>query len=128
MAKSLKVIPRRKAASTKKATSKNAFVKKATPKKKVAVHTVDNQYGKGGKTGIIRKMASAGRSRKQILDKLESLNPDIPRKTNAGLVSVELGKMDMRDIPSGVTNGTRKKTITVTAKKKTEKKKISLVK
>ena len=108
----------KKKVSTKKATSKNAFVKKATPKKKVAVHTVDNQYGKGGKSEIIRKMAKAGKTRKQILDKLESLNPDIPRKTNAGLVSIELGKMNMRDIPSGATNGTRKKTITVTAKKK----------
>ncbi len=107
----------KKKVATKKATSKKPVAKKATPKKEVA-HTVDNQYGKGGKTGIIRKMASAGKTRKQILDKLESLNPDIPRKTNAGLVSIELGKMNMRDIPSGATNGTRKKTITVTAKKK----------
>ncbi len=126
MAKAKTVV--KKKVATKKATSKKPVVKKTTSEKKVAVHTVDNQYGKGGKTGVIRKMASAGKTRKQILDKLESMNPDIPRKTNAGLVSVELGKLDMRDIPSGATNGTRKKTITVTAKKKTGKKKISLVK
>ena len=117
MAKASKKGKAGKKVVTKKATSKTT-AKKATSEKVVTKHTVDNQYGKGGKTGVIRKMALAGKTRKDILDKLVSLNPEISRKTNSGLVSVELGKMNMRDIPSGATNGTRKKTITVTAKKK----------
>ncbi len=121
MAKASKKEKATKKVATKKATSKTT-AKKATSEK-VVTHTVDNQYGKGGKTGVIRKMALAGKTRKAILDKLVSLNPEISRKTNSGLVSVELGKMNMRDIPSGATNGTRKKTITVTAKKVTAKKK-----
>lgn len=96
--------------SKKKAASKS----KVTPKKNN--HVVTNQYGKGGKTAIIRKMVSSGKNRKQILDKLESLAPDIPRKTNAGLVSVTLQKLGMRNIPSGVINGSRKKTIKVKTK------------
>lgn len=98
----------------KKVVTKKKTAKKAPSKK----HTVDNQYGNGGKTAIVKKMVEAGKSRKQILDKLESLNPDVPRKSNAGLVSVILGKMDKRNISSGVEGHTKKKTITVKGSKK----------
>ncbi len=108
-----------KAASKKKATSK-----KAAPEKKASIskangtsRVVENQYGKGGKSAIVRKMVETGKNRKQILDKLESLNPDIPRKTNAGLVSVILKQLGKRGISSGVVNGSRKKTIKVSSKK-----------
>jgi len=96
--------------------TKTASKSKATPKKNG--HVVENQYGKGGKTAIVVKMVAAGKNRKQILDKLESLAPDIPRKTNAGLVSVTLQKLGKRNIPSGVTNGSKKKTIKVKGSKK----------
>lgn len=100
---------------------------KASKKKDSATKTkrvVENGYGKGGKTGLVRKMVDQGKNRKQILDKLESLNPDIPRKTNAGLVSITLGKLGKRDIDSGGTPG-RKKTIVVKGVKKGAKKKAS---
>ena len=101
-------------ATKSRAASKS---KKVTPKKDKVVE-VNNQYGKGGKTAVIIKMVEAGKDRKQILDKLESLNPDIPRKTNAGLVSITLSKLGKRNIPSGVTNGSRKKNVKVSGSKK----------
>ena len=81
-----------------------------------------NQYGKGGKIGVIKKMVASSKNRKQILDKLESLNPEIPRKTNAGLVSITLKKLGKRDIPSGTTRGAHKKVIKVVNSKKMKKK------
>ena len=106
--------------SKKKAATKGkakASKKKIPATKKV----VENNYGKGGKTGLVVKMVEQGKNRKQILDKLESLNTDIPRKTNAGLVSITLKKLGKRDIDSGGTPG-RKKTIVVKGAKKVVKK------
>jgi len=98
----------------KKAATKKSTAKKAPSKK----HTVDNQYGNGGKTAIVKKMVAAGKNRKQILDKLESMNPDVPRKSNAGLVSVILNQMGKRSIASGVEGHAKKKTIKVKGSKK----------
>jgi len=105
---------KKKTATKKKA---KASKKEAPAKKRV----VENEYGKGGKTGLITKMVDQGKNRKQILDKLESLNSDIPRKTNAGLVSITLKKLGKRDIDSGGTRG-RKKAIVVKGAKKSAKK------
>jgi len=109
----------------KKATKKGkAKASKKTSAKKVPAtkKVVENIYGKGGKTGIITKMVEQGKNRKQILDKLVSLNPDVTRKTNSGLVSTTLGKMDKRNIDSGVTHGKKKIVVVKGAKKKGAKK------
>jgi len=102
--------------ATKKVTKKKATAKKAPSKES----TVNNQYGNGGKTAIVKKMVAAGKNRKQILDKLESMNPDVPRKSNAGLVSVILNQMDKRNIASGVEGHAKKKTIKVKGSKTTK--------
>ena len=109
---------------SKKKTATKGKVKASKKKASVTKRVVENNYGKGGKTAIVVKMVDQGKNRKQILDKLESLNPDIPRKTNAGLVSITLQKLGKRGIDSGGTRG-RKKTIVVKGAKKKDAKKAS---
>jgi len=117
----MEVIPMGKKA-TKKGKAKAS--KKTSAKKKVPAteKVVENVYGKGGKTGIIVRMVEQGKNRKQILDKLVSLNPDVTRKTNSGLVSTTLGKMNKRNIDSGVARGKKKIVVVKGAKKKGAKK------
>jgi len=68
---------------------------------------------KGKKVLTILKMVEAGKTRKQIIDKLVSLDENISRKSNAGLVSHILTKNALT-IESG-TDRAKKKTITATA-------------
>ena len=90
--------------ATKKETTKKAAVKK-DPKKG------------DGKTALVLKMAEAGKTRKQIIDKLVEMNPDVSRKSNAGLVVHIFKRYDLiGKVDSGVERKAKKK-IKVKAKK-----------
>jgi len=69
------------------------------------------------KTEIVLKMVAAGKTRKVILDKLVSLDENISRKSNAGLVSHIFKAHDLLGkVESGAKKGPAKKEVKVTAK------------
>ena len=77
---------------------------------------VANQAKKNGKgkTEIVLKMVEAGKTRKQIIDKLEEMDSNISRKSNAALVSRIFKAHDLAGkVASGVERGATKKTIKV---------------
>jgi len=87
-----------------KKTKKEKSMKEQKPAK------TKKESTKGVKVLTILKMVEAGKTRKQIIDKLVSINEEISRKSNAGLVSHILTKNSLT-IDSGV-DRTKKKTIT----------------
>lgn len=78
-----------------------------------------------GKTEIVLSMVEKGKNRKEILDALCKLNPDISRKSNAGLVShIFVAHKLIGKVESGVERAQKKevKVKASTAAKKTTKK------
>ena len=75
-----------------------------------------------GKTEAVLKMVAAGKTRKQILDKLVGMDDSISRKSNAGLVSHIFKANDLLGkVESGSERGAPKKKVVVKAKAKKAK-------
>ena len=84
-----------------------------TASKKVEAPKRDNL-----KTQTVLKMVENGKTRKEIIDKLVSLNPEVSRKSNAGLVCHIFKRNSINSIPSGVKRGAPKKQVKVKSSKK----------
>ncbi len=94
-----------------KTTAKKAASKKAPAKEKA--------FQNKGKTELVLKMVTAKKNRKQILDKLVTMDPSISRKSNAGLVShIFKANNLLGKVESGSERGAPKKKVVVKSKKK----------
>jgi len=95
-----------------------------TKKAKKAENKVVKTNSKG-KTEIVLKMVEQGKTRKDIIDKLVSMDESVSRKSNAGLVCHIFKAHNLiGKVPSGVD---RKKKKEVKVKEKTSNKKIKKV-
>ena len=92
-------------------------IKSTKKDKKPVTKKVEKKEKKINKTKLILDMAKTGRTRKQIIEKLNSFNTATP-KSNSGFVSKILGDNKLRNIPSGTTKGRSKRKIVVKSKKK----------
>jgi len=81
--------------------SKKAPASKKKESKKL-VQPVTSDRTVSGKTEIVLSMVSKGNTRKEILDFLVALNPNVSRKSNAALVSSIFKKYNLSNVPSGV--------------------------
>ena len=82
-----------------------------TTTKETKAKSEKTQPKKQSKTDLILKMVEAGKTRKQIIDKLMTIS-DIPRKSNAALVSRVFKAHDLLGkVPSGVERKPKKKVI-----------------
>lgn len=95
---------------TKKNTKK-ADTKKAALAKKIS-----------GKTELVLSMVEKGKNRKEILDVLCKINPDVSRKSNSGLVShIFKAHNLLGKVPSGVERGKKVQIVVKATKAKKAK-------
>lgn len=106
-----------------KTTSKKASSKKAKAPEKKAKAPEKKAFQNKGKTELVLKMVTAKKTRKEILDKLVTMDSSISRKSNAGLVSHIFKANDLLGkVESGSERGAPKKKVVVKAKKTTKAK------
>jgi len=86
-----------------------------TTKKHTKKEVANQAKKKGkGKTEMVLKMVEAGKTRKQIIDKLVEMDPNVSRKSNAALVSRIFRAHDLvGKVASGVERGAIKRAIKV---------------